>query len=162
MSNKIMLNIEDLNNIENYDSFSVLSRKLSAYPESELFDFLFPISIDKRENNSGVAGKLLIDLDPKHTRSCAKLIDEVANSNWFVSFQEVPFYLVTQFGKWNLKKEIDQYISNPSTTKDQRQMVKSVWYWASMPTSGLCEYLHYFEWQVAIERDNSGHLKDQE
>jgi hypothetical protein len=157
-----MLNLEDLNNIENYDLYSVLSRKLSGYSDTEVFNFLFPISIDKREHNSGVAGKLLIDLEPKHTRSCAELIDEIANSNWFVSFHEVPFYLVTQFGKWNLKKEIDQYISNPSTTKDQRKMVKSVWYWASMPTSGLSEDLHYFEWQEVIEGENSGHIMDQE
>ena len=149
-----MLNRENLNDIENYDSFSALSRKLSGYPESEVFDFLFPISIDKRENNSGIAGKLLIDLEPKHRRSCVELVDEIAKSIWFVSFQEVPFYLVSQFGKWNLANEIEQYLNNTSLTKNQRQQVESIWYWASQPSSSLSEDLHYFEWQEAIEHKN--------
>jgi hypothetical protein len=144
----------DLKGIESYDDFFSLSKKLSTLNEEDLFNFLFPISISKREGNtSGTAGMLLIDLEPKHTRSCAELIDEIANSDWFVSFKEVPFYLVSQFGKWNLASEIKEYLKKSGLTESQRRRVESVWYWASSPSAKLSYDLHYFEWQEVIESE---------
>ena len=147
-----MLNKEDLKGIENYDAFFALSRKLSVLPEADIFNFLFPIAISEREGGaSGIAGKLLIDLEPKHTRSCSELVEEIARSNWFVSFKEVPFYLVSQFGKWTLAEEVRLYLKNPTATEAYRRRAESIWYWASQPSSKLSNDLHYFEWQEAIE-----------
>lgn len=148
------MNVEDLKGIENYDEFFALSRKLSSSNDEELFNFLFPIAISKRESNaSGTAGMLLIDLEPKHTRSCAELINEIANSDWFVSFKEVPFYLVSQFGKWNLASEIKEFLGRSGLTEEQRRRAESIWYWASSPSAKLSYDLHYFEWQEVIESE---------
>ena len=147
-----MLDKKLLEGIKDYDAFFDLSQKLSNYPKAELFDFLFPIAISCRSSCiNGIAGYLLIDLEPKHTRSCSALLNEIAKSKWDVSNKEVPFYLVSQFGKWNLDKEIKDYIVGNKSIESELRAIESIWYWASSPTASLSEDLHYFEWQVAIE-----------
>jgi len=145
-----------LKNIKNYDALSELSRELSSYPQDELFNFLFPIAISCRSSYiNGTAGYLLIDLEPKHTRECAELLNEIAHSRWDVSNREIPFYLVTQFGKWNLEKEIKDYVASNELTESEIRIVETIWYWASSPSVTLCEDLHYFEWQEVIEGEES-------
>ena len=148
LENKLLENIKDY-----YDDFWDLRLKLEGVDESRLFDFLFPIAISCRGTYiNGTAGCLLVELEPKHTRNCSQLLDEIANSKWDVSLKNVPFYLISQFGRWNLKEEIDKYLSNSEKTKQQKQYVGSVWYWASQPTHELAKDFHYWEWEKAIER----------
>jgi hypothetical protein len=145
-----------LENINDYDAFSELSEKLSSYPKDELFNFLFPIAISCRGSYiNGIAGYLLINLEPRHTRKCSELLNEIAHSKWDVSNREVPFYLITQFGKWNLEKEIKDYVASNKLTELDTRRVETIWYWASSPTVTLCEHLHYFEWQEVIEGEES-------
>lgn len=148
------MDLEDLKNVQSYDDFFALSLKLSSSNEDDLFNFLFPIAISDRESKApSIAGMLLIDLEPKHTRHCSELINEVANSNWFVSFKEVPFYLVSQFGKWNLESEIKAFLLQSGLTENQRKRAESIWHWASSPSAKLSYDLHYFEWQEVIENE---------
>jgi hypothetical protein len=151
-----VLNKEDLANIDKYDDFFALSRKLSQVEDSELFDFLFPLAISQRttENINGIAGLLLVDLEPKHTRSCQELLDEMAHSKWFVSNKEVPFYLVSQFGKWNLFNEYKTYVSSAELSEQQQRRIETIIYWASSPTAKLAYDLHYWEWQEVIEAED--------
>jgi hypothetical protein len=145
-----------LEGIEDYDSFFALSHEFSGYPEDELFNFLFSTAIGERGGNiNGVAGMLLIDLEPKHTRSCSELLNEIAHSNWDVSNKEIPFYMVSQFGKWNLASEIKEYVANTKLNDIEQRRVETIWYWASSPSSKLSNDLHYFEWQEAIEGEDS-------
>jgi hypothetical protein len=147
-----MLHIELLKDIHTYDGFFELSRKLSLIEEKELFEFLFHAATNERGGNvNGTAGRLLIDLDPKASDTCDVLVHKIAKSKWDVSNKEIPFYLVTQFGKWNLAAEIKKVVNDNSYSDQERRLAEGVWYWASGPASKLSHDLHYFEWQEAIE-----------
>ena len=144
-----------LANITNYDDFFALSREFSKVEESVLFDFLFPLALEQRtsENTNGIAGLLLIEIDPKPTKILNEIMKEIALSKWFVSNREIPFYLASNFGKWNVIKAYNEYIESNDLTEDQLNRFQTIVYWVSSPAAKLCYDLHYWEWQEVIEAD---------
>ncbi len=91
---------ERLDRIANADDFRAVSRSLAQWQSSEVYEALFPLAISGREGAAPwYAGCLLIDLQPDCPEPPLDMIARVHASKWFVSFREVPFYLVTQFGK---------------------------------------------------------------
>lgn len=138
--------------VKNYDQYFDLSMSISGIEESELFSFLFSTAVSGRSDGSdSIAGKLLIDLEPKAFKSCKELILEIAASSWDVSNKEIPHYLVSQFGKWNLLETYNQTVPYSNLLPQEKKRAESIMYWALLPTASLSKPLHYWEWQEIIE-----------
>jgi hypothetical protein len=146
-----LLSRDHLRKVRTYDDFIDLSLSLGSIKKSDIFDFLFSIAISRREDPEdiapGIAGGLLVELEPKHTRSCEELLNEIAKSGWDVSLKEVPFYLITQFGKWSLIGTYNAYISQASLNDEQRRRVQTVVYWTAGSSANLIRALHDWPWR---------------
>ena len=153
--NQPLLSREVLAKIRCYDDFSDYCRSVSRTEESALFEFLFPISISETGDGANVmAAYALMELEPKCQLSCVEAIEAISNSRWDVSTKGIPFYLVSQFGKWKLAEEINSFLQRSDVQPEKKRYVESIWYWASGPSAKLAEDLTYWEWQEAIERPN--------
>jgi hypothetical protein len=142
--------------IKNYDDFFAVFRELSPFYSEELGKDLFELSITQTGDGAdSMAGCLLIAIEPSMSYSCDELLRKISKSNWNVSNREVPFYLVSQFGKINLNKNLIEVLADSSLSDEERKYVDSVAYWTSSPAAYLAEPLHYFEWQEVIERENT-------
>ncbi len=151
-----MLNRDSLSKVNSYDSFFELRQSVVNIKNSDLFNILFPISIDNLgDETDSIAGLLLIELEPKHEKSCEEMLLCIANSKWDVSNKEIPFYLITQFGKWILIDTINILMKKNNFNNQQKELMKSVNYWVSFPASKLSSDLNYFEWQEIIEGKNA-------
>jgi len=147
---------EHLSKIKNYDQFFELRQSLVGLGSARLFDALFSMALQyELDGASSIAAMLLIEFDPKALRQCDQLLLEIANSNWFLSDKFIPFYLLTQFGKWNLISAIDELLSGNSLNHDQRIRIEGIKYWAKMPAVSLSSEFSYFEWQEVIEGKNA-------
>ena len=102
-----------------------------------------------------VAAMLLVEFDPKAMKSCEELLLDIANSKWYFSDKLVPFYLVTQFGKYSLLNKIEEVLASRNISSEQRTLLEGVKYWAVMPAASLSAQFTYFEWQEAIEGKNA-------
>lgn len=145
------LSRDELSKISSYDEFVDLSLRLDSANKSELFNFIFPISISAREfdgdKSPGVAARLLVAIEPAHTRSCELLLDEIAKSKWDVSCKSIPFYLITQFGKSQLKAHYNNYISYAKLSEEQKRRVGTIIYWSAGPSADLVSSYHDWPWR---------------
>lgn len=139
-----------IESVSNYDVFVDLMLELSKSQDSELFDLLFSHSLSGGKG-SGVAAYLLIEIDPSPTRSCEDLLEEIAKSKWNVSMKEVPFFLISWFGKRSLKNAYDSFIDQANLTPEQKQRVGTIIYWASRPAANLIRSYHDWPWREADE-----------
>jgi hypothetical protein len=153
--NKPTVTREMLSSIRSYDQFLALCQELRKVEGKILFEILFPIAISERSDGANaIAGLALVALEPKCPISCKEAIELISNSRWDISNQEVPFYLVSQFGKWTLADAIRAFLKKSDITDKHKVNVDSIWYWASGPSVELVEKLFYWEWQESIERPN--------
>ena len=79
--------------------YSQILELLRDVDDTELFHGLYPVAAAKPYQPGipgSIAGNLLYDLNPKCPISCKEAI--LALEEWFVSLEEVPFYLYLQFG----------------------------------------------------------------
>jgi hypothetical protein len=151
-----MLNRDKLAKIKTYDDFFEVRQAVASLSSTELFNSLFPVSIENLGDGAdSYAGLLLIELDPKHELTLEDMLLKIAKSKWNVSNREIPFYLVSQFGKWNVLNKVKELLKDGSFNEEEKKYLETVNYWASGPASGLSEPLHYFEWQEVIERENA-------
>ena len=151
-----MLNRDQLAKIKNYDDFFKVRQAVANLSGTELFNSLFPLSIENLGDGAdSFAGLLLIELDPKHELTLADMLLKIAKSKWNVSNREIPFYLVSQFGKWNVLNKVNELLKSGSFNAEEKNYLETVNYWASGSASSLSEPLHYFEWQEVIERENA-------
>lgn len=135
-----------IESVSNYDAFVDLMLGLSTSNQPELFDFLFTHSISGSKG-SGVAAYLLIEFDPPPTRSCAQLLEEIAKSKWNVSTKEVPFFLISWFGKNSVKDAYASFIAEADLTPEQKQRVGTIIYWTSAPAATLIRSYHDWPWR---------------
>ena len=151
-----MINRDKLTKIMNYDDFFEVRQLISNLSSTDLFNSLFPLSIDNLGDGAdSIAGMLLIEFDPKHEITLEEMLLAISNSKWDISNREIPFYLVSQFGKWTVLNKVKEFLNSGNLNEDQKKYLESVSYWASGPASGLAESLHYFEWQEVIEGENA-------
>lgn len=139
----VNLSREILEHVKTYDEFSDLALLLSQADQGALFDFLF---IQAISGPSGVAGALLVEIDPAPTRTCEQLLDDVAKSNWNVSAKEIPFYLISQFGKLSVKSSYQSYVKTANLTDLQKRRVGTIIYWMTAPTASLVRAHHDWPW----------------
>jgi hypothetical protein len=126
-----------------------LSRQLSGADAAELFQALFPVAVDNRlaraagqfgsefwEHLSFRAGNLLVDLEPRCPVSCEQALRLVAEGEWDLSLREVPFYLVSQFGKLQLAEVASRLLEEVSGP-GQKLALETVAYWLAPATVDL-------------------------
>lgn len=141
-----------LSTIRTYEEFFILCQSLSKIGERDVFEFLFPIAASVRGDNANViAGFALLELEPRCPMSCEATIEFISNSNWDVSNREIPFYVVSQFGKWKVGDAIQAFLENVDKSDKQKRYVEAIWYWAREPSVKLTEKLFYWEWHEDIE-----------
>jgi hypothetical protein len=150
----MQLSRQNLTQIDKYQDFFTLRQRIAEVRPVDLAEFLLGIAIaNVGDQADRVAGCLLIDLEPKCPYSCEQVLARVHKSNWNVSYKELPFYLVSQFGKWAVLREIEKF-ANSVSPGETLSRVEGISYWVRMPTSELAKPLHYWEWQDAIEGEH--------
>lgn len=137
-----------IESVANYDAFVDLALELGTNPEPQLFDFLFAHSL-LGGRVGGVAACLLVETDPAPTRSCEKLLAEIATSKWDVSTKELPFFLISWFGKRFLKDAYRSFIQTANLTSEQKQRVGTIIYWTAGPAANLIRSYHDWPWREA-------------
>lgn len=150
------LSRQHLASVRNYEEFFTLCQSLAKCQPEQVYDFVLPVALSNEQDQAQViAGRILIELEPRCRDACRELLLTIARSNWDLSLREVPFYLVAQFGKWNLLREINEFVVSPGLSQEQRVRVEGIGYWASFPASELTKPFHYWEWQEVIERKDA-------
>ena len=145
---------EQISKITNYDSFMEVESELLKSNESSVFNLLIKTCTEQNGDSADIyAGMLLIQIEPKHQLMCSEILKIIANSNWNLSEKSLPFYLISQFGKWNTLKEIEIILNQSNLSKEQIVLIEGIRYWVKHPTSSLSEPLNYFEGQEVIEKN---------
>jgi hypothetical protein len=130
-------------NVESSNTFYSLYHDLRHWAQSELFEVLFPIAADCRSYPwpaYDVAGELLIGLDPRCPLTCEEVLLRLDGAYLEASTKAVPFYLVTQFGKYNVLQEARRLMADLEVSESARQNIGIVRYWSSMPPSHLVRH----------------------
>jgi hypothetical protein len=125
-----------------------LRKRLGKLPSVTVFRALFPIALDAGEELAAdqLAAQMLVDLEPECPVSCEDALRMVAAGRWNVSDKLVPFYLISQFGKFRLAGAI-QTILAEGLGQEARVMVAGVGYWARLPT------VEMISWYAESRRD---------
>ena len=146
---------EQISKITNYDSFMEVESELLKSNESSIFNLLIKTCTEQNGGDSAdfYAGMLLIHIEPKHQLTCSEILKKIASSNWNLSERSLPFYLISQFGKWNTLEEIEIILNQSTLSKEQTVLIETIRYWVKHPTSTLSAPLNYFEWQEVIEKN---------
>jgi hypothetical protein len=111
-----------------------LRQQLGHLPPDSVFRALFPIAIDfQGDGASQVAAQMLVDLEPQCPVSCEDALRMVGEGRWNVSDKLVPFYLISQFGKFRLAEAIETVVGE-GLGEEARVMVTGIGYWANIPT----------------------------
>jgi hypothetical protein len=137
---------EQLERIATWDDFFAVGQSLAKWQAGELYAALFPLAISGRNGTSPRhAGFLLIDLQPDCPEPLTHVIASIHTSNWFVSFREIPFYLVTQFGKRAVLDAAAQFLQALDSPSAEQSRVQALVYWTRKPASDLCKHFHSWE-----------------
>ena len=126
-----------------------LARQVSGSDPADLFRALFPVAADSRlaraagqfgpepvGHLSFRAGRLLVDLEPRCPVPCEEALRVVAEGAWDLSLREVPFYLVSQFGKLRLA-EVATRLLGQASDPGQKLALETVLYWLAPPAVDL-------------------------
>ena len=107
------------------------SKLLEHEPDDNVFDALFPLAT-RRPSDAPVwpAAVLLFRRKPRCRKLCAQAVRELLDC-WDVSLEEVPFYLVSQFGAEGVREAIVQ-IRETELTHAQTSRLETVEYWVAM------------------------------
>jgi len=136
---------EEIRAIGTYDDFLRVRRLLTQYGHTEVFGFLWPLSIQRPTAGFDVsAGYMLAELQPSSMRSIESLLADIHESSLDASNRIVPFYLVSEFGKHKVLEACARFIGLLPTSSS-RSRVDAVQYWASMSASELCKQFHDWE-----------------
>lgn len=137
---------EQLDRIATWDEFLAVGQSLSEWQASDLYAALFPLAISGREGHAPwYAGCLLIDLQPDCPERLSDILVRIHASAWFVSFREVPFYLISQFGKRPVLEAAAQFLQTLPPQCVEGSRVKALAYWVHRPASDLCKHFHDWE-----------------
>lgn len=125
-----------------------LRERLGKLPSAAVFHTLFSIALDAGEELAAdqLAAQMLVDLEPECPVSCEDALRRVAAGRWNVSDKLVPFYLISQFGKFRLASAIEAVVAEV-LGREARVMVTGVGYWARLPT------VEMISWYAEARRD---------
>ena len=118
----------DLPSDEHDRVFMLLRERLRGLDDAQQFEVLFPIAVKRQlDAPSCPAAKLLRELSPACPLSCEDAIRALL-SDWDVSIEEVPFYIVARFGVPRVRQAIDRLASELAGGSEKRQL-QTVAYW---------------------------------
>jgi hypothetical protein len=143
---------EQLDRMTTWDSFFECRQTLVEWESEVLYQTLFPLAICGRMGNAPHrAGCLLLELQPNCPDPLPEIVKKIHASKWYVSFREVPFYLVTQFGKHAVLDEARRFVSSLPENRAEHSRVSTLIYWASFPATELCRGFH--EWVDSLHEE---------
>jgi len=87
-----------------------------------------------------IAGHLLLCTKPQYLISCREACRLVSRSNWNVSIEEVPWYLVSCFGTDAVFQSVSE-LEQESDVQEAQATVEAYWSAVSSPTKGIDEYM---------------------
>ena len=127
-----------------------IQRSVEALPSGIAFELLFTLATKDVGIPNVLAAALLVDVEPPCPVGCEAALRILAAGQWQVSDHNVPFYLITQFGKSRLI-EAATTLAN-ELEGEARQSVATVAYHAHWPAASM---RHWPLWKIVagIERD---------
>ena len=139
---------QQLDAIATWVAFFEMRQLMAKWQPDEIYRALFPLAISGREGNAPHrAGCLLIELQPDCSVPLSEIVLQIHNSKWYVSFREVPFYLVTQFGKPAVLDVAQKFLDALPPNRTEHSRVETLVYWASFSASDLCKGFHEWEFE---------------
>jgi hypothetical protein len=115
--------------------FPDLINSLRAVEGVVLFRGLFPLAVAaQRDGLAYPAAYLLLELEPPCDLSCEDALRLVA-PNWDISIQEVPLYLITQFGKRELRRAVEFLVRDEAIGEVEKKRLETILYWIDFPAS---------------------------
>ena len=111
-----------------------LIRDLESVDPQLVFDTLFPISIkNQRAENGPVAfsAYALHGLNPPCPLTCVEAVDALIDNQWEISIEEVPWYLVNQFGSQEVLETIERRLEGV-TDKSVSARLNFLRYWVNL------------------------------
>ena len=146
---------QQLDAIATWDAFFETRQLLAKWQPDDVYRALLPLAISGRDGNAPHrAGCLLIELQPDCIEPLSEIVSKIHNSKWYVSFREVPFYLVTQFGKHVVLDVARKFLDSLPPNRTEHSRVESLIYWASFSASDLCKGFH--EWEFERFNEEAG------
>ena len=109
---------------------------LRVIPDDILFHSLFALASDTQLNAPALdAAMILLGLNPKCPLHCVEVVWDIATSDWFISIEELPWYVVQQFGLPHVLEAVKQVRAEPLTDR-QFKVLDTIEYWARLaPTA---------------------------
>jgi hypothetical protein len=115
--------------------FPDLIRSLRAVDGAVLFRGLFPLAVAAQCHRPAYpAAYLLLELEPPCDLSCEEALRSVM-PDWDISIEEVPLYLVTQFGKHELRRTVGVIAREAALGEAERKRLETILYWIDFPAS---------------------------
>lgn len=114
-----------------------LIRDLESADPKLIFDTLFPISIREQGSENGpvaFSAYALYALNPPCPLTCAEAVAAIIDKQWNISIEEVPWYLVNQFGSKQLLRAIEIRLENEAD-KGTSVRLNSLRYWVNLSPS---------------------------
>ena len=110
--------------------------RLRDLPDSTLFDSLFALASDTQTNAPALdAATFLLELNPKCPIKCVDVVRNIATSDWFISIEELPWYVVKQFGLTEVLDAVADVRSEP-LSEIQLAYLRTIEYWVKLaPTT---------------------------
>ena len=109
-----------------------LKATLRALPDETVFHSLFALASDTQENAPAYdASLLLFELNPKCPLPCVDVVRNIVLSDWFISIEELPWYVVQQFGRPTVMDSISLIRKEP-LTEMQSKVLDTIEYWTGL------------------------------
>ena len=106
-------------------------QELRALPPDAQFALLWPIAVGAQSRGPAFpAAALLHRLNPSCPMSCADAVASVL-PDWDISIEEVPWYLVAQFGRARVIAAAEE-LAKRCTSDVDRTLLSTVVYWAGL------------------------------
>ena len=108
-----------------------------------IFETLFTLALEGKEDRASYnAAALLVFMDPDCPLHCQTVVSRIHDSQWVANRREVPFYLVTHFGKQQLLEVSRQFMADFSHDQRQDSRVTALRYWITGSAESLCAPFH--------------------
>ena len=106
--------------------------RLRYLPDSTRFDSLFALASDTQTNAPALdAATFLLELNPKCPLKCVDVVRNIATSDWFISIEELPWYVVKQFGLTEVLDAVADVRSEP-LSEIQLAYLRRTEYWVKL------------------------------
>jgi hypothetical protein len=119
-------------------TMSKLVDRLNGVDSIELFHGIFPLAVAAQGPGHSpiIASLLLLLLEPPSPLSAVDAVRELL-PEWDVSAEEVPVYLVSQYGKRQLHTAMVELEQTQTLSNDEKVRLQTIRYWIAFPLVNL-------------------------